>query len=66
MRKTIAIVATLDTKGDEVKYLKEQIERRGKDVLIIDTGLRGAQTRIKADITRETLAEAAGSTIEEV
>jgi uncharacterized protein (UPF0261 family) len=66
MRKTIAIVATLDTKGDEVKYLKEQIERRGKDVLIIDTGLRGAQTHIKADITRETLAEAAGSTIEEV
>jgi len=32
MSKTIAIVAILDTKGDEVKYLK-QIEKRRKNVI---------------------------------
>ena len=63
MLKTIAIMATLDTKGEEVKYLKEQIERRGKKVFVIDMGLRGVPTGIAADISRDTLAEASGSTM---
>jgi uncharacterized protein (UPF0261 family) len=57
-------MATLDTKGEEVKYLKEQFEKRGKDVLIIDTGLRGSPTSVQPDVTRETLAEASGSSME--
>lgn len=64
MRKIIAIMATLDTKGEEVKYLKEQIEKKGKDVLIIDMGLRGTPISVKADIPREMLAEASGSSME--
>ena len=63
MSKTIAIMATLDTKGEEVKYLKEQIERRGKKVFIIDMGLRGVPAAIPADVTRDMLAEASGSTM---
>jgi len=66
MRKTIAMMATLDTKGEEVKYLKEQFEKRGKDVLIIDTGLRGSPTSVQPDVTREKLAEASGSSMEVV
>lgn len=64
MGKTIAIIATLDTKGEEVKYLKEQIERKGKNVLVIDSGIRGTPKAVKPDITRETIAEAAGSSIQ--
>jgi uncharacterized protein (UPF0261 family) len=63
MSKTIAIMATLDTKGEEVKYLKEQIERRGKKVFVIDMGLRGIPAAIPADVTRDMLAEASGSTM---
>lgn len=58
MHKMIAIMVTLDTKGAEVKYIKDVIEERGKDVLIIDTGLRGAPLGVGADITRKQLAEA--------
>jgi len=63
MSKTIAIMATLDTKGEEVKYLKEQIERGGKKVFIIDMGLRGIPAAIPTDVTREMLAQASGSTM---
>jgi uncharacterized protein (UPF0261 family) len=63
MSKTIAIMATLDTKGDEVRYLKEKIEGRGKKVLIIDMGTRGAPLVVGADITRDMLAQASGSTM---
>ena len=63
MSKIIAIMATLDTKGEEVKYLKEQIERRGKKVFIIDMGLRGVPAAIPTDVTRDMLAEASGSTM---
>jgi uncharacterized protein (UPF0261 family) len=66
MSKTIAIVATLDTKGEEVKYLKEKIEAMGKEVLTIDSGTRGSPIGIKADISREVVAEAAGSTIKKI
>jgi len=64
MSKTIAIMATLDTKGAEVKYLKEQIEKRGMKVLLIDTGIRGVSEEIRADISREELAKASGSSME--
>jgi uncharacterized protein (UPF0261 family) len=63
MSKTIAIMATLDTKGEEVKYLKEQIEHRGKKVFIIDMGLRGIPAAMPTDVTREMLAQASGSTM---
>jgi uncharacterized protein (UPF0261 family) len=63
MNKTIAIMATMDTKGEEVKYLKDQIERRGKNAFIIDMGLRGVPAAIPADVTRDMLAEASGSTM---
>lgn len=62
-KKVIALMATLDTKGHEVRYLKELIEKKGEKVLVIDTGLRGVPTGVRADITREMLAEASGSSM---
>jgi len=66
MSKTIAIIATLDTKGEEVSYLKKQIESKGKNTFIIDSATRSTSSTVKADITSEMMAKAAGSSIEVV
>jgi uncharacterized protein (UPF0261 family) len=34
MGKSIAIIGTLDTKGDEIRYMKGLIEDRGHEVVI--------------------------------
>jgi len=58
-QKTIAVLATLDTKGREAQYLREQIEKLGDKALLIDTGVRGTPAA-QADHTREQVAEAGG------
>ena len=35
--KIIAVLATLDTKGTEAEYLRQQIEKLGDTALVIDT-----------------------------
>jgi uncharacterized protein (UPF0261 family) len=37
--KTIAIIATLDTKGPEAAFVKSRIEKTGYGVLVLDTGI---------------------------
>ncbi len=63
MPKTIAIVGALDTKGEEFAFVRQEIERRGHDTLIIDTGVIG-DSAFEADVSRDQVAEAAGTTIE--
>jgi uncharacterized protein (UPF0261 family) len=58
--KTIAVVATLDTKGLEADYLRQQIERLGDRALVIDAGVVGTPAT-RADISREQVAEAGGT-----
>jgi uncharacterized protein (UPF0261 family) len=41
MAKAIAIVGTLDTKGEEIRYIKERIESRGYKAVVIDGGILG-------------------------
>ncbi len=57
--KTIVVLATLDTKGHEAQYLREQIEKFGDKALVMDTGVTGAPGA-HPDITREEVAEAGG------
>ncbi len=56
---TIAILGTLDTKGDEHAFVAEQIRARGHETLVIDVGTAFAPT-LKPDITREEVAKLAG------
>ncbi len=65
MSKTIAVIGTFDTKGEEFAYLIERIKEAGCDVLSIDTGIIG-KAFFKADIGRDEVAKAGGSTIEEL
>jgi uncharacterized protein (UPF0261 family) len=57
--KTILIIATLDTKGEESLHIKGLIEKHGLKALTIDSGSLGAPF-IKGDITREKVAKKAG------
>jgi uncharacterized protein (UPF0261 family) len=52
--KTIAILATLDTKGAEAAFLADQIAARGHRALTIDVGTTAAAT-ITADVPRGDL-----------
>lgn len=56
---TIAILGTMDTKGDEHAYVAELIRQRGHLVLVIDVGTMD-EPRLKPDITRAEVAAAAG------
>jgi uncharacterized protein (UPF0261 family) len=57
--KTIVVLATLDTKGREAEYLRQQIATYGDTALIVDTGVVGTPATV-ADITREEVADAGG------
>jgi uncharacterized protein (UPF0261 family) len=60
--KTIVIVATLDTRGDEVEFLRQLIESKGHRVITVDVGVMGSPY-MRADFTREEVAEAGGKSL---
>lgn len=62
----IALIATLDTKGEEVAYVAQRIRALGADSLVIDSGILGEPAGVVADVTREEVARASGSGLEEV
>jgi uncharacterized protein (UPF0261 family) len=61
----IAIIATLDTKGDQVEYLKQIIEESGLGTMVIDVGIMG-KPWFEPTITHDQVAEAAGTSIKEI
>jgi uncharacterized protein (UPF0261 family) len=56
---TIAVIGTLDSKGEEHAYLAEKIRARGHRALLIDVGTGGPPT-VKPDFTREQVATFTG------
>ncbi|HET7092962.1 MAG TPA: Tm-1-like ATP-binding domain-containing protein, partial [Thermomicrobiales bacterium] len=65
MTKTVAVVAALDTKGDEAQLIKRVIESQGVNTLLIDVGVLGAPT-IPADVSRADVAAAGGGDVAEL
>jgi uncharacterized protein (UPF0261 family) len=63
--RTIVIVATLDTRGDEVAFLKELIENKGPSVITVDVGVLGSPYT-PGDLTREKVAEAGGKSLQQL
>lgn len=57
MGKTVVIIATLDTRGDEVEYLKDILEESGHTALTVDAGVLG-DPPFPGDYPRERVAEA--------
>lgn len=65
MKKTIALLITLDTKDQEAAFLKDQIEARGHNALLIDIGVIGIPG-ITPDISREEVIKSGGGSLAEI
>jgi len=65
MSKKIAIISSLDTKGEAVDYLKSFIAGKGFIPISVDVGY-GSPVTIPADITVDDIARAVGSSAEDV
>jgi uncharacterized protein (UPF0261 family) len=63
--KAVVIVGTLDTKGDQVEYLKEKVEEEGMTACVIDIGVVGKAPFIPT-YDRHQVAQAAGTSINEI
>ena len=63
MAKTVGIVGTLDTKGLEFQFIKEQIEASGTSTCVINTGIIG-EPRFEPDVSAGEVAAAAGTSLQ--
>ncbi len=63
MPKTIAILATLDTKGDEAAFLRDEITSLGGTPLLIDVGVVG-DAELAADYPNAEVARRGGGSLE--
>ena len=61
----IVLVGTLDTKGNEYRFLRDLLQQAGAETIVIDAGVLGPPA-FPPDITRETVFEAAGTTYQAV
>jgi uncharacterized protein (UPF0261 family) len=62
--KTIAILGTLDSKGQEYKFIKDTIEKAGLNTLVIHAGVWDSY--FTPDVSNEEVAKAGGGLIEEL
>src|SRR3954451_24194410 len=60
-----ALIGTLDTKGDEIAYVRERLTALRVKVLVIDSGILG-EPHCAADISHDEVAAAGGYTLEQV
>lgn len=63
--KRIVLLASLDTKPREAEYLRERIEEKGFEVVLVDVGY-GGTPGADADISAGEVAEAAATSIDAV
>ena len=59
MKKTIAIIGALDTKGQEFEFLKNEIEKRGCQTFVINVGVLG-NPLFTPDVAADEVAHAGG------
>jgi uncharacterized protein (UPF0261 family) len=61
--RTVLLLGTLDTKGDEFAFLRERLREAGVGVLLADVGTLEPAS-VEADITREEVGAEAGVDVE--
>jgi len=59
MSKTVVMVGSLDTKGQEYAFVKELIEAEGLKTLVVDFGVMG-EPSFEPDVMRGAVAQAGG------
>ena len=63
---SVFLLATLDTKGRELAYVRDRLSEANIETTVMDTGCIGEPSGITADITREQVFEAAGTSLKEM
>jgi uncharacterized protein (UPF0261 family) len=65
MPSSILLIGTLDTKGDELAYVRQLIQERGHTVLTMDVGVL-ADPAVSADISASDVARAGGGSLHDL
>lgn len=65
MSKTVLLLGTLDTKGQEYGLVRDLIRARGHEVLVMDLGVQG-EPPFAPDISAARVASAGGSVLEDL
>jgi len=65
MKKKIVIIGTVDTKGEQLRFLKDRIESNGHEAILMDISM-GGHPSYQAEITPEEIARLAGKDLEEI
>ncbi len=63
--KNIVVLGTLDTKGEQILFLKDRITQRGHQAIVVDLSM-GGEPLFQADITPQEIAQASGKSIQEI
>lgn len=61
----VYLLATLDTKGPEAEFIRDQLRSHGVETRLVDTGCLGAPA-VVADVTRNAVFSAAGTDLLQV
>jgi uncharacterized protein (UPF0261 family) len=65
VEKTIAIIGTLDTKGGEFEFLKNEIEKKGCRTFVINVGVLGTPP-FEPDVSADEVALAGGAQLSDL
>ena len=65
MAKKILILGTMNTKGEQLRFLKEKIASRGHEPVLMDLSM-GSHPNFQADITPSEIASLVGKNLEEI
>jgi uncharacterized protein (UPF0261 family) len=63
MKPSVLLFATLDTKGHEAAFVRDELKKRGVAVTLVDTGCIG-EPQVRADVKRAELFELGGTTLD--
>jgi uncharacterized protein (UPF0261 family) len=66
MRPSVAVLATLDTKGPEAAYLRDALQARGLTPLLVDCGILDPPLDVVPDVSSDQVARHSGSSIEQL
>lgn len=61
----VVVIATLDTKGEEARFVRDRLRAAGLDTLLVDAGSQGPPV-VEPDVPRDEVFVSAGTTSAEV
>lgn len=65
MSKRILLIGTLDTKGEEYRFVRDLVQQRGAQPVVMDAGVLG-EPAFEPDVPAEQVAEAGGTPLPEL